>query len=195
MTNGADIPTNNPNDPVDLRDDDRLAALVDAAGEILDQFDSRADELYDDLFVNTADGAALEQYARALQISPTVADSDSELRTRILARRSAQRSNTTAEDFGLHLKTVLNVDASQFNVSKIDTDGPGVSVTTNATLFSNIPFTADEVTELLGLAVPAGHPVKLNTTGTFRLDGPDYTPPADSGLGDGTLGYTNISTQ
>ena len=191
MTNEEDILSNNPNEPVDFAADGRLAALVAAASEILDQFDSRADALYDDLFVSTADGEALKEHARALQISPTVADSDSELRTRVTTERSAQASTTTIEDFGSHIRTVLDVDPSQFDVSGVDTDRPAVSVTLNITVADEIPFTRDEVAALLGQAVPSAHEVEVNALGTFRLDGPGYTPPADSGLGDGTLGYTN----
>jgi len=39
--------------------------------------------------------------------------------------------------------------------------------------------------------VPASHAVEVRAAGTFILDGPNFTPPPNSGLGEGTLGGTS----
>ena len=191
MVTADDIYDGNPNTPVSFATDPQLATLVEAVADELTTVEADAQTVRENLFIDTADADALETIGQAIDTPRRTDEPLDRYRTRVKAAYGAAISEGTIEQFASVATRVLDTDPSRILVRPPDTEAePIVVAEVSNSVIDATAFTKDTIAELLSRVVPAGHRARVVTYGTFRLDGPDYTPPDGSGLGEGTLGGT-----
>lgn len=178
---------NNPNDALLVSQDDTLTAVNTALATGIAEHGDRAYDFNDQLFLDTATGERLERLAEVVNTFRRTDESDTKLRVRTKAAYAQATSDTTIGDFATVVKIVLDTDADSISLSGANGDVPVVTLTVTKSVIDNSPLTQNEIIKLINKSVPAGHNVVIIFSGTFRLDGPNYQPPSDSGLNGGTL--------
>jgi len=188
--NTTALQANNPNAPLRFDEDARLEALISALASTLDAHDSRAETATDNLFINTARGDALDLRGEAIGVQRRTGESDAAYRTRVQAAYAVALSDSTIGDFARIVRLVLDIDASEIDLAGIN-GKPAVTLTIDRGALANTPLTDSEILNALEAAIPSGHAIELDTTGTLELDGPNYVPSDNSGLsGPNTVGGT-----
>jgi len=192
--NTTALRTNNPNAPLRFDEDARLDALTSALASALDAHDSRAETATDNLFINSASGDALDLRGEAIGVQRRTGESDEAYRTRVRAGYAVALSDSTIGDFARIVRVVLDIDAPEIDLAGIS-GKPAVTLTIDRDALTNTPLTDSEILNALEAAIPSGHAIELDATGTLELDGPNYVPSDNSGLSGpetvgGTLGGT-----
>lgn len=193
MSNKERLNENNPNPVVDFRDDERLDALVEALASTLDDLDDRLDERRAALFIDTATGTDLEQIANTVGVRRETGESDSRLRSRTNANFGRATSTTTINDFASIASITLDADPSQFSIEAAS-GRPTILLLVDTSVLQDSLLSNSKLVELLSNTVPASHSVELQGLGSFRFDGDNYTPPANSGFGEGTFGIAETTS-
>jgi|APHM01.1.fsa_nt_gi hypothetical protein len=195
QTTEQDIIDNVPHEALLFDDGTLLRDVVDALAAMLADHSERQQTAKEGFFIDTASGADLDRLARAVGVDrPTGAD-DETLRTLTRAAYARATSDTTAQDFGTVVQLTLDTVPNTFTVTA-PADTPGVIVTVDSTVIDQAPVTLSELASELSAAVPAGHFVSAETTGTFRFDGTSASPFTSRGTdtGFGTVGSSDGGT-
>ncbi len=182
---------NNPNLGLLISDDDvadHVAhTVISSVAAFLDEVEAERQQQ----FVETASGRGLDQLGELVGAFRQAGEGDEAMRTRVQAGFGRATSETTIEDLAQVARTITGASASEIQIEPPADDVLVVIVRVNAGVLNNSPFGLDEFGNFLSAVVPASHAVEVRTSGTFILDGPGFTPPPNSGLGEGTLGETS----
>jgi hypothetical protein len=163
-----------------------LFTILRALSKPINSLADDVDTLHTNAFLDEASDRELAQFARAVDLSRRANEDDNSLRTRVGVRRLALASDSSIDDFGDVLDEVFGTDTSNIRIESPGTTR-NINVTLSSALLDDIPLTQSELEGELERATAAGTEVAVVTRGAFRLDGPGYTPPANSGLNDGEL--------
>lgn len=177
----------NPNDPLRFNDDDLLQDIVCTLAQTLDDFDGRASDVRNNIFLDTASGDALDARGVVVQTPRESGETDDRYRKRLQAAYSAHMSETTIEEFSNIAKLLLDASANEISVSGA-ADRPVVIVRAALSVVNDAPFTNQEIVNLLEQSIASAHAIELEESGTFVFDGANYTPPSNTGFGNGTFG-------
>ena len=177
-----------PLDLLDVEADENLDALIEAFAEALSIAEDNIEVLREQADLETASGEALDRMAAARDLRRRTDESDESLRERIRVKRLQTTSDTSHEAFANLCERIFDADVDLFTIEPSAEDEPRIIIRTDASVVENSPFDTDGLNDRLEESLPAGHGSEIQTVGTFRLDGPDYTPPDGSGLNEGTLG-------
>lgn len=180
---------NNPNEALIFDDDDQLGTVASSLEEMLSAFDDRAEGVRDDLFIDSATDKSLEQLGEQVRARRPDGEPEEQYRTRVRATYGQATSKTTIEEFALLVQRVLQVGPQGFSLRGAS-NRPVIIIETDTSVIDDTFFTESEIIDLLRDAVPMGHNVEIDAGGTFVFDGQNYTPPSNTGFGEGTLGGT-----
>jgi hypothetical protein len=193
--NTTELRANNPNAPLRFDEDERLDALVSTLASALNAHDSRTEAATDDLYIESASGDALDLRGEAIGTTRRSDESDSSYRTRVQAAYAVALADTTITDFARIAQLVLDTDPSGINLTGVPGE-PAITLRLDRSVLDETPLNESEILAALGAAIPSGHALKLDTTGTLELDGPNFVPSDNSGLsGPDTVGGTLGGTE
>ena len=189
MVSADDIYNGNPSEPLTFATDPQFAAIVDTVAEELTSIETDIAAERDNLFIETADEDALEAFGRAINTPRRTNESLEKYRTRVTVAYAAAISEGTIKQLASIATRVLDTPPSRIEIRRPESrEEPVVILEVQNSVLEATPFDAATISSLLKKTIPAGHDIEVDTYGTLRLDGPDYTPPDGSGLGEGTLG-------
>jgi len=148
-----------------------------------DETDNILDRVYHAHQIESAKGKELEQFGKLVNVQRNGGEPDSRYRTRIKAEFAQSRTETTFNDFVEFTASILGTNIANIDISTNYSGNPAtVSVFANPQVYESSALSAQEISEILGGGVPAGHSVNAQESGTFRLisDGESNDP--DKGL-------------
>ena len=175
------------NDAVYIQQDDPLYHLLEALAVSFADFDKSIEELFLNLFIDTASGEALDRHGEIVDVRRYSGEEDDEYRPRVKAGYAAALSDTT---FDMFARVVLNVllSSPSDTTLEIEDDEPVVIIRTQQEYIEDSPHDREGMMDLLRDALPAGDDVVIESYGTFEFASDDYDPPDGTGFGEGTFG-------
>lgn len=176
-----------PNPAVRIKDGGPLEDLLFALARALSHADLDIESIYHSAYLDLAEGLSLDLYGEVVNVRRRDGERDPSYRVRVKAGYARALSDTTIEVFGRVLLNVLDTGPENVTLD-VKQNEPVVLIQTEEDVLDATPLDREEILDLLNGAVPAGHSVDYEVDGTFRFDGPGYTPPEGTGFGEGTLG-------
>lgn len=168
---------------IDFGEASNTYKLVKALLSQADRIDDDIEGVYHQHHIDTAEGDALDQFGKLVNTPRNSGEPDSKYRTRLKAEFAQSRTKTDFNDFVEFVGAVLGVDADNITFSTNYEIKPAtVTVSADSELYNDIQLTAEEIREVFGGAVPAGHEVEALEKGTFRLKSDDDFDDPDKGL-------------
>lgn len=156
-----------------------MAALLSQS----DRIDDNLENIYDSQHIDTAEGTDLDKFGDLVNLNRNKSESDSKYRARIKAEFAQAKSAATWDNFVEFSATVLNTDVNNILFeTNYDGNSATVVVSANPSIYDNAALTAQELDDVLGGGVPAGHEVRVQERGTFRLKTDGDTDDASKGL-------------
>jgi len=161
---------------------DDIQPLIDALGTTLDRIDATIDSVYDNRFVTSARGGALNNLGRPVGVqrqdigNPERADdreSDDRLRKRVQAARALVGLDSTTPSVS-QLLSVLFPDAVTAITYETPPDEPVLDVTIPTNAIDRNPLSKNDITDILNESVSASYPVTVTAQGTY-----EYSQPAN----------------
>lgn len=137
--------------------------------------------------VQTATGIELDKLGREVGVNRRVGEADETLRARILVAKTSQRSDGTLDDVAAVLQIIFGESVVDISI-KAKTGSPNIILQILDAVLDDIQLTKQELANVLDKLLPLNDGIEIESRGSFRLDGPDYTPPDNSGFGEGTFG-------
>jgi hypothetical protein len=159
---------------------DDIQPLIDALGITLDRIDATIDSVYDNRFVESARGGALNNLGRPVGVqrrdigNPQRADdreSDDRLRKRVQAARALVGLDSTTPSVS-QLLSVLFPDAVTAITYATVPDEPVLDVTIPTNAIDRNPLTESEITNILNDCVAASYRVTVTAQGTYEYSQP-----------------------
>lgn len=158
-------------------------SLVKALLSQADRIDSDLTDIYHQQYIDSATGKELDQFGELVQTNRQTGESDEKYRARIKAAFRASTMGGTYDQFAQYVASVLNTDISNLSFRTDYEALPAtVIVRANSSVFNSVNLTNQEVVDLLGRGVPAGHAVEVTESGTFLLKADGDTDTAENGL-------------
>lgn len=185
INNITDIVDNWPSQAIDVHSQplyDWLSVLVSEYYRL----DVEINELYENRFVETAQGVELEKLGKPVDIERRYGESDSSLRRRVRAGFARATSTTDFKIFAQITSTVLGTDTSNITLNRGSDfpNSPTVEVVVPDTVV-NEDFNESDAKTYLEEAVPVGHTVDVTVQGTFAFQTSDGSTLTGAGFGDG----------
>lgn len=152
-----------------------MRALLSEAERI----DDNIKEVYHAHHIDSAEGKELEEFGKLVNTPRNSDEPDSKYRARIKAEFAQSKTDTDFDAFVEFVATVLDTDVSNITfITGYEQRPANVTVSADQEVYNNISFTGEEIADLLGGGVPAGHEVSARIRGTFILkeDGDLNTP-------------------
>lgn len=187
-SNYDEIIANNPNDPIPLDDDDILSPLIEVIADELDELDVSINHIEEELLINTASDWGLDARGADVGVFRRSGETDDEFRQRIIMAYGRALSDATAEQFGLVLRRALDADSSDIAIRPTEEDVPEMIVDINQSVVDDSPLDEETIVEELNGALPMGHGLRIETSGSFEFDSDDYEPAEGTGFNEGTFG-------
>ena len=177
------------NDALVIREGELPHHLLKTLAVTLDNLEKDIDDVYDTRFIQTATDHHLEKIGEQVDVKRVNQQPDDELRIRINAGYARAVSDTSFETFSRVVLNIFDVDENDVHLRGAD-DEPVVIVNLPLQSINESPLTDSQIADELTESTPASDGVKVEGVGTFELSGPNHTPSDNSGLDEGTLGYT-----
>lgn len=149
-------------------------AILKTLKRQLDRLDIEIDELYEERFVDTANGEHLERIAARYDLDRKRGESDEKLRLRTKAARLVAQSRGTYQDIATVALALLDGDPEQVDLvrpSESGERGTGI-IRVSSTLLDETPFTEDELNTILTDAAIGGHRIVIEQKDAFRYGDP-----------------------
>jgi len=144
--------------------------LVDALLSEADEVDDLLDTVYHAHEIETASGAELEQFGKLVNVQRESGEEDNRYRARIKAEFAQSRTETTFDDFIEFAASVLGTDVENIEIDTPYSVNPArVRLFADPSIYENNFLTEDDIADIIGGGVPAGHEVDAREAGTFRL--------------------------
>lgn len=157
---------------------DKYAEIV---GRLATAQDRDLDRLYNQRFVVSARGRALERYGEPFNVRRRTDESDASLRTRIGTQRRVAASETTYDDIATIVTDLLDTKSVTIDSAE-QTGGGTVRVTVPSDAIADAPLTRQQLESQIDDGVPPTHSVDLVTDDTLVLGAT-----GSQGLGEGSL--------
>jgi len=174
--------------PIDFAPQSNMYSLVSALLTEADRVDADIERIYEQQHINSASGEALDQFGELADVERKTDESDEKYRARVKAAIQASITGTTFDEFTQFCASILdtNVDNLSFETRYPITPAT-VIVRGQRSLYQQSDLTAEELIDILGSGVPAGHAVEVIEEGSFevRVDGETDDP--DKGLTSDTI--------
>jgi hypothetical protein len=157
--------------------------LVRALLSEADRIDDDLEKVYDEHHINSADGESLDKFGALVNAPRKDGESDNKYRTRIKAEYAKARTDTDFDSFIQFVSAILDTGTENFDLlTGYDQNSATVTVSADPSLYDEINLTVNEITDILGGGVPAGHEVIVQERGTFRLKSDGDFDTAENGL-------------
>lgn len=157
--------------------------LVQALLSQANRLDDSIDEVYHAHHIETAEGKELEQFGKLVNTPRKSGEPDDKYRTRVKAQFAQAKTHTDFDSFVQFCTSVLGTDVDNLEfVTNYSADPATVVLRADSAIFDAVSLTASEVVDILGGGVPAGHAVKVQESGTFRLKSDGDSDDASMGL-------------
>lgn len=161
--------------------------LVRALLSEADRLDDNLDEVYHSHHIDFAEGEELDQFGKLVNAPRNSGEPDDKYRARIKAEFAQSKTGGDFDSFVEFVATVLNTDTSNLTfITGYEQRPATVTVSADSQVYDSIALTGEEVADLLGGGVPAGHEVAVRESGTFVLK-------ADGDVDEPALGLTSDS--
>jgi uncharacterized protein YciU (UPF0263 family) len=168
---------------IDFSKNSNTYGLVRALLAETERIDDDIEDIYEQQHINSATGEELEQFGALVNVDRQTGESDDRYRARIKASFRASTMGTTYDQFAEFCSTVLNTDIQNINFRTNYEARPGIiNVGTAPSVYDDLDLTNEEVRDVLGSGVPAGHEVRVLEGGTFRLKEDGQVDDPDKGL-------------
>jgi hypothetical protein len=168
---------------IEFAPESTMYRLVDALLAEADRIDANLEEIYEQQHVASATGDDLDQFGRLVDVDRETGESDDKYRARIKAAFRASTISATWDEYVEFAASVLSTDVDNLNFRTNYGGLPAnVNVGAQPEVYESLDLTSEEVAELLGRGVPAGHEVTLLEGGTFRLKADGENDDASAGL-------------
>lgn len=163
-------------------------SLVKALLSQANRIDDTLDAIYHSHNINSATGDELKKFGRLANTQRKSGEGDDKYRARIKAELAQARTGTDFDSFVQFTSSVLNTDSENLVFStNYEINSATVTVGASPPVFDDAPLTTQEVVDVIGGGVPAGHTVKVQERGTFRLKTDGEVSDADKGLTSDTI--------
>jgi hypothetical protein len=168
---------------IEFAPESTMYRLVDALLAEADRVDEDLEEIYEQQHIASATGDDLDQFGRLVDVDRETGESDDKYRARIKAAFRASTISATWDEYVEFAASVLSTDVDNLNFRTNYGGLPAnVNVGAQSDVYEALDLTSEEVAELLGRGVPAGHEVTLLVGGTFRLNADGENDDASAGL-------------
>lgn len=174
--------------------DSNTYKLVRALLSEADRIDGDLEDIYNQHHINTATGDDLEKIGDLVNVRRNTGEGDDSYRARIKGKFGTATVDSTFDEFAEFVSAVLNTDIDNIDyLTNYQIHPAAVTVSTQASVYSNISLSSQQIVNILGDGVPAGHEVRVLEEGTFQLkedgdaDDPDKGLTSDSISSGGTL--------
>lgn len=148
----------------------------------LRRIDTFIDELYEQRFIETATGIELEKLAAPLGVTRRAGESDESLRYRARLGKLISASDGTASHFESIVSAAFpGAELTNIEISNVD-GAPVIELLVPENVVDSVPISLSETEDLMTLAVPSGHAVRVITDNTWLIG-----EGGSSGLGEGGL--------
>lgn len=182
LTTTTDVANKWPYEFQDLTTGTDINDLLTAFANEYQYFDVIIDDLYENMFLETAVGHELEALAAELGVGRREGETDDTLRYRARLARVVAASNGNAKEIATVVQTTFpGKDISVIDVTHT-TGAPVIQFAVPQTYIDDIPLTQTEVETELATAFPCGTNVTLVTSDTFL-----FGESGSQGLGNGEL--------
>jgi len=160
-----------------------MQKLVRALLSEADRLDDDLEDVLESSHIDTAAGEQLDNFGELVQLDRLSGELDGKYRTRIKAKLAQARTNTDYDDFVEFSGAVLRTNADNIQISTNHEALPAiVTLRAQKEVFDNAQLTDEEATEIIGGGIPAGHEVRIQTSGTLLLKEDGDTDTAENGL-------------
>lgn len=157
--------------------------LVRALLSEAERIDDDLTEVYHSHHIDTAEGEELEQFGKLVNAPRKSGEPDEKYRVRIKAEFAQAKTQTDFNSFIEFCASVLGTDTSNlYFMTNYAGQPAAVTVSAEPEVYNSVSLTAQEIEDILGGGVPAGHEVIAQERGTFRLKQDGDTDDPDKGL-------------
>lgn len=158
-------------------------SLVKALLAPNDRIDDNLEDIYKSRYINTATGSNLDKLGHLVNLPRKYGEGDDKYRARIKVQFRVGTIGTTFDEFAEFTASLLNTDLPNITFDyNYGSDPATIFLYTDASVYDNSALTRSETADFLKKAVPAGHNVKAQERGTFRLKSDGETDDATKGL-------------
>jgi len=160
-----------------------LESLLSEAGRI----DNDLTAINKSTKINTAFGEELEKIGNLVNVNRQSNESDVKYRARIKATFRAATTSATFDEFVQFSSSVLSTDVNNLTFTTNVPESATIRVGADGDVYDNADLTNQQIVDLLGRGVPAGHEVNIVERGTFLLKSDGQANTADNGLTSDTI--------
>lgn len=173
--------------PVDFSPGSNTYKLFRALLTVNDRMDVDLEEIYEQHHIESATGDDLDKFGRLVNVERQSGEGDERYRARIKALFRASTMGATFDQFTEYCASVLSTDIQNIEINtNYDPNPATVNVSADPSIYTQLNLTNQDVQELLGGGVPAGHSVQVIERGTLRLK-------SDGEIDDPSIGLTSDS--
>jgi hypothetical protein len=147
-----------------------------------DRIDNDVEDIRDSYHIDTATGKSLEKLGNLADVSRKENESDETYRARIKATFRAATTSTTFDEFVQFSSSVLSTNVNNLTFRTNVPESATVRVGADGDVYDNADLTNQQIVDLLGRGVPAGHEVNIIERGTFLLKYDGEADTAENGL-------------
>lgn len=181
---------NNSNLALVFRDGEPLDAIAESISSSIKDFTEQVDAEYAQQFIDTASGEGLDQIGELVDVQRRGGEGDESFRVRIRAAFGQATSDTTINDLAVITRILTGATREELTIQPPSSPLLRVTIELGSQRIKDSPFSAQQLSEFLTDTVAASHEVEIRSSGTFVFDGPGFTPPPNSGFGEGTFGVS-----
>jgi len=155
---------------IDFNNSSNTYKLVQALLSQADRIDDDLGHVYDSHHIDTATGEELEQYGKLVNTPRQSGEPDDKYRVRIKAEFAQSQTDTDFESFVQFCASILNTEEENIEFTTNYGGNPAtVTVATDSRIYESVALQPEEIADILGGGVPAGHSVATLERGTFRV--------------------------
>jgi len=156
-----------------------LAALLSQA----DTIDDSLNEIYHSHKIETASGEELDQFGSLVDLPRQSNEPDEKYRSRIKAEFAQAITQTNFNSFAEFTSTVLGTDIQNIDIeTNYEINSAAVDVYADQQIYDEKSLTEQDISDILGGGVPAGHEVRAFKKGTFITIDDNGTNNPNNGL-------------
>jgi len=169
--------------PLTIAPGSNMRSLIRALLSESDRVDEDLEDIYDAQHIDSATGEELNTWGRLVDANRKTGEGDDKYRARIKAEFRQSTIEPTFDQFAEFCASVLNTDIENLEfLLNLSGDPATVDIGINTEVIEDSALTAEEIQELYGGGVPAGHEVQIFAGGTFRLKSDGELNTAENGL-------------
>lgn len=144
--------------------------LMNALVGVLDRLSMNTEQVLSSHHIRTAHGRELDNLGQTVNVRRLEGESDDKYRLRIQTEFRLNSIEGTFDEVAEFIIVLLNSSADNVIFDqRFDADPAVLYVSAQADIYDNTPLTRQEIIDLAGRVVSAGHEIKLEESGTFIL--------------------------